>query len=205
MAFFGTTVAAGAAFVLAPWASGPLTYGTYLRDPPRPRGGGDGLRGLIFAAVRVLFQVTRALPELVWALLFVVWVGPGPFAGALAVAAHTFGILGRLFAETQEEAEPGPVRVLEAQGASRPGRWLYAVVPQVLPRLASFALFRFEVNVRATAMVGFVGAGGIGDAIHTAISLFHMRDLAALLSLLFITVLAVDAVGSVVRRRLLRG
>ncbi len=174
MAFVATAVAASAAAVLAPWR-----------------------------LMRPLFQVTRALPELVWALLFVVWVGPGPFAGTLAIGAHTLGILGRLYAEAYEESEPDAPRALQALGAGPLAVWLHAVLPQTAPRLLSYGLFRYEVNVRATAMVGFVGAGGVGDAIHTAISLFHTSDLATLLSVLLATVLIVDAAGSVARTRLL--
>ena len=153
-----------------------------------------------------MLQMTRALPELVWALLFIIRVGPGPFAGALAIAAHTFGILGRLFGEIYEDAETQnaqPPRLLEAAGCSRFSLWLHGVLPQCAPQLTAFTLFRFEVNVRATAMVGFVGAGGIGDAIHTAISLFHMSDLAMLLLILLVAVIIVDIAGDALRRNLL--
>ena len=157
----------------------------------------------IVAVVRALLAGLRAIPELVLALVFVVWVGPGPLAGALAIAAHTIGILGRLFAEVYEDADPEPPRVLEAAGASRFAIWTYGLLPQAAPRLLAFVFFRFEVNVRATAMVGFVGAGGIGDAIHTAISLFHMSDLATLCLAMLATVIIVDAVGDWLRGRVL--
>ena len=203
MAIVGTGAAAIVAFVLAPLATVNLTVGRFSSDAPAGRQWWR-LPGLaLLLASRGVFQLTRALPELVWALLFVVWVGPGPFAGALAVGAHTIGILGRLYGEVYDEVEPLPARALEHSGASRLGVWSYAVLPQVAPRLLSFTLFRFEVNVRATAMVGFVGAGGIGDALHTAISLFHMGDLATLLLVLLATVAAVDFAGDRLRRRLL--
>jgi phosphonate transport system permease protein len=200
MAFAGTLFATGVAFVMAPFATRLLTIRGYLDDIPRRA----GPAWLLFIGTRLVFQSLRALPELVWALVFVVWVGPGPFAGTLAIGVHTIGILGRLFSETYEDAEPGPVRALEASGASPLGCWAVGVLPQVGPRLLAFALFRFEVNIRATAMVGFVGAGGIGDAIHTAISLFHMADLASLMMLLFALVIVVDTAGDALRRRLLR-
>ncbi len=207
MAALATVMAAVAALVAAPFASRVLTVAGFLSHGPRPRG---ALRALMARAVlmstRSVLQVSRALPELVWALLFIVWVGPGPFAGALAIAAHTFGILGRLYGEVYEDAETQfaqPPRLLEAAGASRFATWAHGVWPQCAPQLATFTLFRFEVNVRATAMVGFVGAGGIGDAIHTAISLFHMSDLAMLLGILFAAVVIVDIAGDALRRRLL--
>ena len=97
----------------------------------------------------------------------------------------------------------GTALALEAAGTKPFGLWVFSVLPIALPRLIAYALFRFEVNVRTTTMVGFVGAGGIGDALHTAISLFHVADLAALLLVLLCTVALVDAVGDRVRARLL--
>jgi len=203
MALCATIAAAAAAFLVAPLATRTLTVSGFLPDAVRPRSWWGLPVWVALVAARLLLQVTRALPELVWALVFVVWVGPGPFAGMLAIAAHTVGILGRLFSEVYEEVEPQPVAALEALGASRIARWGYGLLPQVAPRLLAYALFRFEVNVRATAMVGFVGAGGIGNAIHTAISLFHWADLSALLLLLLGAVVVIDAVGDQLRRRLI--
>ena len=131
MAAFATVISALAALLLAPWASRVLTVTSFLVDPPRPPGFGRSLLARITLVVaRGLLQLFRALPELVWALLFVVWVGPGPFAGALAIAAHSFGILGRLYGEVYEDGEAQhaePPRVLEAAGSSRFATWLYAV------------------------------------------------------------------------------
>jgi len=150
-----------------------------------------------------VLQVTRVIPELTLALVFVVWVGGGPLAGIMAIAMHNIGVMGRLFADVFEEVEPGPPAVLQAQGAGTLATFLFGVLPQVKARLAAFTLYRFEVNVRATAMVGFVGAGGIGDALNTAISLFHMRDLTLLLLTMLALVAIVDAVGDKVRARIL--
>jgi phosphonate transport system permease protein len=203
MAFWATIIAAAIAFVFAPLATPSLTSGGFLADAPRGKGPHRWLRQVILASARLVLQVTRALPELVWALIFVVWVGPGAFAGALAVAAHTVGILGRLFSEVYDDAEVAAPAALEAAGVGALGRWAYGVLPQSAARILAFTLFRFEVNVRATAMVGFVGAGGIGNSIHTAISLFHMADLAALLIILVFTVIIVDLLGDRIRRRIL--
>jgi phosphonate transport system permease protein len=203
MAAWGTLVAAVLAALLAPLASRGLLVAGSLEHAARPRGPGAWLLRAVLLGTRGLLMALRALPELVLALVFVVWVGPGPLAGALAIAAHTTGILGRLFAETIEDGDPDPARVLEAAGAGRVAIFVYGLLPQATPRLLAFVLFRFEVNVRATAMVGFVGAGGIGDAIHTAISLFHMSDLAALLLLMLATVMLVDSLGDRLRARLI--
>ncbi|HTE52130.1 MAG TPA: ABC transporter permease subunit [Kofleriaceae bacterium] len=203
MAWCATLAAAAVAFLLAPLATRALVAGSYLRDPPRRRGPAFGLGLLAFAGARAVFQVCRAIPELTLALLFVVWVRPGPFAGALAIALHTVGVLGRLYGDVYEEVEPGPVAALEATGASRFAVWLHAVVPQVGPRILAFTLYRFEVNVRMTAIVGFAGAGGIGDAIQTAISLFHMTELAVLLAVILVAVTVLDRVGDQLRYRIL--
>jgi len=154
-------------------------------------------------ASRAVLQGTRVMPELTLALVFVVWVGGGPLAGILAIAVHNIGVMGRLFADVLEEAEAGPPAVLQAQGAGPLATFLFGVMPQVRARLAAYSLYRFEVNVRATAMVGFVGAGGIGDALNTAISLFHMRDLTLLLITMALLVAVVDAIGDHVRSRIL--
>jgi len=136
-------------------------------------------------------------------MVFIVWVEPGTTAGILALTVHTVGILGRLYGDALEEAEPDPPRGLEAAGVGPLGRYLYGVMPQVLQRILAFTLFRFEVNIRSAAMVGFVGAGGLGDALHTAISLFHWDDLAGLLVVLIAVVLIVDTLGDWIRLRIL--
>jgi phosphonate transport system permease protein len=129
-------------------------------------------------------------------------VGAGPMAGMMAIGAHTVGIMGRLFGEVYEDIENRYPRALEVRGAGRLGAWAYGVLPQAMPQLLSFALFRFEVNIRATAMVGFVGAGGIGDAIHTAISLFHFRELATLLLVMVAVVSLIDGLSSALRLKI---
>jgi phosphonate transport system permease protein len=204
MAWVATVVSAVIAFVLAPLAANELTTGSYLPDPVRA----NGLSSFVFAATkwssRWFLQVTRAMPELTLALVFVVWVGAGPLGGILAIAIHNAGVLGRLYSDVLEEVESGPPAALQAMGAGRMAVFLFGVLPQVRARLAAFTLYRFEVNVRATAMVGFVGAGGIGDALNTAISLFHMQDLTLLLITMVTLVTVVDTVGDRIRGSILR-
>lgn len=204
MAWVATVASAVLAFVLAPMAATHLMTGSYLPDPPRPTGWDQALRQALKWCARAVLQVTRAMPELTLALVFVVWVGGGPLAGMLAIAFHNIGVLGRLYSDVLEEVEPGPAAALQAQGASGLGTFLHGVLPQVKARLAAFTLYRFEVNVRATAMVGFVGAGGIGDALNTAISLFHMQDLTLLLLTMLLLVSVVDGLGDRIRTRILK-
>ena len=202
MALFATMGAAICAFILAPMGAWQILSLGYLKDAPRGRESG-GFFWTLLVAVRGLFQSLRAMPELVWALIFVVWVGAGTMAGMMAIGVHTVGILGRLFGEVYEDIQERYPRALEVRGAGRMAGWAYGVLPQALPQLLSYSLFRFEVNIRATAMVGFVGAGGIGDAIHTAISLFHFRELASLLIILVAMVSLVDALSSALRFKIL--
>ncbi len=203
MAWCATIGAAVLAFLWSPFAASTFAVGGYLANPPGSRRTGRIVRRIALLFSRLPFQVTRAMPELTLALMFVVWVGPGAFAGVLAIGVHTIGVLGRLYADVYDEVERPPVAALEASGASRFPVWLYGVLPQVGPRLLAFTLYRFEVNVRATAMVGFVGAGGIGDALDTAISLFHIRDLVVLLVLTLAVVTIIDWFGDRARHRLL--
>lgn len=204
MAWAATVLSALAAIVLAPASASPLTTSSYLPDPVRAPGPSLAVNFSIKWISRFILQSTRAMPELTLALIFVVWVGVGPLAGILAIAVHNVGVLGRLYSDVLEEVEPGPPAALQTQGAGMIATFLFGVLPQVRARIAAFTLYRFEVNVRATAMVGFVGAGGIGDALHTAISLFHLQDLALLLITMLIVVSLVDAVGDRVRSRILR-
>lgn len=205
MAWAATAISALFAFGLCPLAATQLTTGSYLPDPLAPPSVALQLKRFLKWSSRLILQVTRAMPELTLALVFVVWVGAGPLAGILAIAVHNIGVMGRLYSDVLEEVEPGPAAALQTQGASSLATFLFGVLPQIRPRLAAFTLYRFEVNVRATVMVGFVGAGGFGDALFTAISLFHMKDLTLLLLTMLIVVSVVDSAGDWIRSRILKG
>lgn len=153
--------------------------------------------------LRRMFEFARAVPDLVFALLFIYAFGLGPMAGVLAVAVHSFGAQGKLFAEAAEAALPGPIEGVNAAGASWLGVVRYGVLPQVMPSLASFTLWRFEINVRSSAIIGFVGAGGIGEALFTAVRLLHYEDVSALLVLLVVTVALIDHLCGLLRHRLI--
>ena len=154
---------------------------------------------------RGAMNLGRWLPELVWALLFVLAVGLGPFAGALALGVHTGGVLGRLYAEVLEETPAGAVRALRPAGAGRLGAALFAVLPQAAPQLLAYTLYRWEVNVRASAVLGVVGAGGLGRELYVALSLFQGRRAAALILCILALGTAVDLLSRWLRGRLAGG
>ena len=156
------------------------------------------------APTRLLLNALRAVPELVWAGLLLISAGLGPFAGTLALALHTTGVLGRLFAEAIENAPPGPAAALRAQGVGNGAVVLYATLPQVLPQLLSYTLYRWENNIRAAAVLGVVGAGGLGQLLAFHMGLFHMGKTATILGAMLLLVALVDALSYGARRWLTR-
>jgi phosphonate transport system permease protein len=156
------------------------------------------MRGL----ARLLLNVLRSIPELVWATLLLVSAGLGPFAGTLALAFHTSGVLGRLFAEALENAPPGSAAALRVQGVGEGRILLWATLPQLLPQLLSYTLYRWENNIRAATVLGVVGAGGLGQLLSFHLGLFHMPRTATLLLAMLALVMLVDA-GSLLARRAL--
>jgi phosphonate transport system permease protein len=153
---------------------------------------------------RLVLNALRAVPELVWAGLLLIAAGLGPFAGTLALALHTTGVLGRLFAEAVENAPPGPAAALRAQGVGNVRVFAYATLPQVLPQLMSYTLYRWENNIRAAAVLGVVGAGGLGQLLQFHMGLFHMGKTATILGAMLLLVALVDALSYGARRWLTR-
>jgi phosphonate transport system permease protein len=156
------------------------------------------------ALARMLQNILRSIPELVWASLLLVAAGLGPFAGTLALAAHTSGVLGRLFAEALENAEPLPERTLRTNGAASMSAFFYATLPQTLPQMLSYTLYRWENNIRAAAVLGVVGAGGLGQMLKYHLSLFQMQDAATVVICMLLLVAMVDAISFAMRRALTR-
>ena len=153
-----------------------------------------------FVALRVLFAFTRGVPELVWALLIVFVFAPGVLAGALALAVHNYGILGKLSAEVVENMDTRPARALRGAGAGNFQVVLYGVLPQALPQLLTYLLYRWEVIIRTTVVVGFVAAGGLGREFRIQMSYLHYDDVALLLICYLALVVGVDLVSAGLRR-----
>lgn len=153
---------------------------------------------------RWLLNALRSVPELVWAALLLVAAGLGPFAGTLALALHTSGVLGRLFAESIENAPDGPGKALRTQGVGALRVFLYATLPQILPQLLSYTLYRWENNIRAAAVLGVVGAGGLGALLSFHLGLFHMGKTATIIAAMLLLVAMVDALSYVARRQMTR-
>ena len=155
----------------------------------------------IHQPVRRLMDACRAINEMVFALLFIVAVGLGPFAGVLALFVHTTGTLAKLFSEAVEAIDPRPVEGIRATGAHPLVEIVYGVIPQVLPLWLSFTLYRFESNVRSASVVGMVGAGGIGVVLFEVIRGFQYAQTCAVLIILVVSVSLIDLVSARLRKR----
>ena len=156
---------------------------------------------------RRIMDVLRAIPEIVVALVLIFVMSVGPVPAVIAIAIHTAGALGKLYSEVNENADLKPVEGLASVGANWTQRMAYGVIPQVAPNYMSYALLRFEINIRASAILGFVGAGGIGYELRNSMSWGTGRfdEAAAIFLLLFFTIVAVDQLSSVLRNRLTHG
>jgi phosphonate transport system permease protein len=149
-----------------------------------------------------LMEFCRTVPDLVFALLFVGAFGLGPLAGLLAIGIHSFGTLGKQFTEVLENIDMNPVEGVRSTGGRFVDVVRFAALPQVLPNLASYTLLRFEINVRASSIVGFVGAGGIGQDLFVAIRKFYYTDVSAILLMIIVAVSILDVVTERIRHRL---
>ena len=153
---------------------------------------------------RLVLNALRSIPELVWASLLLISAGLGPFAGTLALALHTAGVLGRLFAESLENAPFGPATALRTHGVPEGRVFWYATFPQVLPQLLSYTLYRWENNIRAAAVLGVVGAGGLGQMLAFHMGLFQMQETSSILIAMILLVALVDAASYWSRRVMTR-
>ncbi|ROO88169.1 phosphonate transport system permease protein [Actinocorallia herbida] len=181
----GTTLSIPSALVLAVLAARSSGYGAAS-----------------YQAARSVLSFLRAVPDVVFALIFVTAVGLGPFAGVLALIAHNTGVMGKLWAEAMEESDPGPREALRVLGASRLRTVLHAVLPTVLPQFVGLLLYRFDVNVRSSLVLGLIGAGGIGFLINQSIKLFRFDEMATHILVVLVLVIAVDQLSALVRRRI---
>lgn len=152
--------------------------------------------------VRRLMDASRAINEIVFALMFVVAVGLGPVAGVLALAVHNLGIISKLFSEAVEAIDPRPVEGIRATGASRLQEVIFGVIPQVIPLWSSYTLYRFETNVRSATVLGIIGAGGIGHSLYENIRGFNYSETAAIVIIIVGSVIVIDIISAQLRKML---
>jgi phosphonate transport system permease protein len=162
---------------------------TFADDPAR-------LKGLM----RLVLNALRSIPELVWAALLLICVGLGPFAGAVALGLHTAGVLGRLFAESIENVESGPGFALRVRGVGETKIFWFSTMPLIIPQMLSYTLYRWENNIRAAAILGVVGAGGLGQMLAFHMGLFQMGETSTILIAMMLLVALVDTVSFFTRR-----
>jgi len=186
MAFMGTFLGAAVSFVLGILAAGNAAPSRAVRE-----------------AVRTLMAAERAVPTLVIILLLVVVVGLGPFAGMLAIAIGSVGMLGKLFAEAIENADPKPLESLESAGATGMQVIRYGVLPQVMPSFIANTLYRFDINLRAALFLGVVGGGGVGFDLHMAMSLFRYADALAITAVVLVMILLAEKLSDYLRRKII--
>lgn len=187
IAWVGTLIGATISLPLAFLASHNISP-TFIRRP-----------------VRMLFNMIRSVPELIVAFVLLGVVPLGAWAGALAIGLHSVGTLGKLSSEEIESADGGPVEAVEACGGTFISRVRWGVLPQVMPSIASYWLFRFEINVRASAVLGMIGAGGVGSELVAQLNFRNFPEVGAVLFVTVIVVVSIDTVSSAVRRRIIAG
>ena len=184
ISWLGTLLAVVVGLLLALPAAG--YWGAFARTP-----------------IRFVLNVLRAIPELVWAALLVIAAGLGPFPGTLALALHTSGVLGRLFAESLENASTEPMAALRRNGVAAVPAFCYGTLPTIIPQLVSYTLYRWENNIRAASVLGVAGAGGLGQMLYFHLSLLQYRETGTILIAMILLVALVDALSNQLRNRLL--
>ncbi|MCY4366097.1 MAG: ABC transporter permease subunit [Chloroflexi bacterium] len=225
MRLAGADLDEGPAFLQAEqwWATGRLAYntlamsvlaigiagfGTFLTFIFAARNMSSGSLGgtpsrlgaVVYYLLRIFYAFTRAVPELVWAMLIVFFLSPGILPGAIALGIHNLGIMGRLAAEVVEDMDPAPARAMRASGAGIFQIFLYAILPQTLPHFITYLLYRWEVVIRTTVVVGFVSAGGLGLEMRLNLSFFHYDQVTLLILWYLLLVIGVDFLSAWMRK-----
>lgn len=155
-----------------------------------------------YRIIRFFFNILRTVPEIILAVLFVALVGIGDISGILALTVLTIGIIGKLLSESIESVDPGPLEAIRASGGNTLQVIRYAVIPQILPQYASYTLYSLEINVKASVVLGFVGAGGIGIILRQQLSMFNYENVAAIIFTLFVVITIIDFISNKLRERL---
>ena len=155
----------------------------------------------IYYVIRTIFNITRSIEPLIMATVFAVWVGIGPFAGVLALGVHSIASLGKLYSEQIESIDPGPIEAITATGASMLQIVRFAVVPQVVPPFIAFTIYRWDINVRMSTVIGFVGGGGLGFLLLQYINLFQWKQAATAVWAITLVVAVMDYLSAAVREK----
>ncbi len=193
MSVLAIAMAGAGALLTFLWAARNVAFGELSGSPYR-------VAVPAFFAIRALYIFTRGVPELLWAMLIIFVFSPGILPGAIALGIHNFGILGKLSSEVVENLDPGPARALRASGAGTFQTLLYAVLPQALPQLLTYLLYRWEVTIRTTVVVGFVAASGLGREFRLSMSFFQYDRVTLLLLCYLLLVVGVDLASAGLRR-----
>jgi len=189
LALLATVLAIPFSFVLSFFAAKNLMYGSI---PGR----------IVYILIRTISTIFRSIEAIVWAIIFCVWVGIGPFAGMLALWIHSIASLVKLYSEQIENIDPGPVEAIKATGASTLHVWRYAVAPQILAPYLAFTIYRWDINVRMATIVGFVGGGGIGLALYQQQAMLAWRNVGLIMWLIALVVWVMDMFSGYIREKL---
>jgi phosphonate transport system permease protein len=203
IAIMGTALAIMVGFPLGLLATDRLWFAGIIFGMS---GDGSGWRYIarrsVYLTARMLLNLCRSIPDVVWALMFVRVVGLGPFPGVLAIGVSYGGMLGKIYAEILESSAEGPVEALHASGTGKSALLLYGFLPQVFAPLVSYSLYRWECAIRSAAILGLVGAGGLGQQIELSMRMFQYHETSTILIIVFVLVTAVDQLSSVIRKAL---
>jgi phosphonate transport system permease protein len=162
---------------------------------------GSWVTMMIYYITRTVLNIIRAIEPLIWAIIAVVWVGLGPFAGIIALTIHSIAALGKLYSEAIEAIDPGPIEAVQATGANRLQTIMFAVVPQMIAPFVSFSIYRWDINVRMSTIIGLVGGGGVGFILIQYIRLLDYRAAGIAVWFIAVTVAVLDYVSSEIRQR----
>lgn len=200
ISIIGTVIAVIIGFPLGLMATSTFSFQGILHDAEsRASGFRQGFKVCGYALARALLSLFRCIPEFVWAFMFVRAVGLGPFPGVLAIGVAYGGMLGKVYSEIFESVNYGPLEALQSTGAGRLQLFFYAWFPQVLPNVVSYTLYRWECAVRTSAILGLVGAGGLGQQIEISIRMFNFHEVTTLLLILFGLVATADLISARIR------
>ena len=203
ISIMGTALAIMVGFPLALLATDRLCFAgvVYEMDGDSSRWRRLSRRSLYLAA-RMLLNLCRSIPDVVWALMFVRVVGLGPFPGVLAIGVSYGGMLGKKYAEIIENSPEGPIEALHAAGAGKSALLVYGFLPQVFAHMVSYSLYRWECAIRSAAILGLVGAGGLGQQIELSMRMFQYHETSTILIIVFVLVTAVDHLSTMIRKAL---